>query len=89
MKLSHGEVKSINNPMQIRASESETAAAGMFGRAPFKFDFAKMSISGNFAQQVKFVQNPKISLQNTVKLISAHQNFAKLARKFLELEPAG
>ena len=45
MKLSHGEVKSINNPMQIRMSKFEIAAPGMFGRTPFKFDFAKMSIS--------------------------------------------
>ena len=45
MKLSHGEVKSTNNPIQIRASESENAAPGMFGQTPLKFDFAKMSIS--------------------------------------------
>ena len=45
MKLSHGEVKSIINPIQIRASKFEIAAPGTFGRTPLKSDFAKMSIS--------------------------------------------
>ena len=45
MKLSHGEVKSINNPIQICASKFEIAAPGMFGRTPLKSDCAKIPIS--------------------------------------------
>ena len=47
--------------MQIRVSKFEIAAPGMFGRTPFKSDFAKMSISEFSPNKQKFVQNPKIS----------------------------
>ena len=74
----------MNNQIKIRVSKFEIAAPGMFGQTPFKFDFAKMSISEILPNKQKFIQNTKISLKFTAKLISAHQNFAKLTPKFLE-----
>ena len=45
--------------IQIRASEFENAAPGMFGQTPLKSDFAKMSISELWPAKQKSFKIPK------------------------------